>query len=166
MKKYSILMLSFAFLFASCSKDSEQGPPGQDGNANVLSITKVVDANDWEEFEFENTTLFEAVVPLPELTAEIVDKGAVLAYIKDGSFLTPLPFTIYLNDNIDATYSYFYQPQQVFLELQFNTLVTGGAPPTLEYKFVIIDGFPKSESKSLPVEDYDQLMEYLKNWNE
>jgi hypothetical protein len=165
MKIFLVLFLSFSVLLISCSKDGEQGPPGQDGNANVLSITVSVDSSNWQEFELNNTTYFETTVGLSELTAEIVEKGALLVYLKIGNQLTPLPLTFYFNDNIDATYSFTYTPGQVFLGLQYNALIEGGEPLTNEFKFVIIDGLPQSATKSLPISDYNKLMEHLSQMN-
>lgn len=83
-------------IFSSCAKDGEMGPAGPagisgsdgtdgtDGNANVTGSNTVI-LNNWVEV-FNNGTdfFFSSQVNWPGITQDIVNTGAVLAYVDGG----------------------------------------------------------------------------------
>lgn len=162
MKNLLILSGTILLFLMSCAKDGETGPagpPGNDGNANVLSITKIIYANDWEAVDVNNTTAFETTVDITELSSKIIESGAVLVYIKSSDQYTVLPFTLYFANGISATYTYAFKVGEIGLMTQYNQLVVGGEPLTNEFKFVLIDGITQSEAKKLPTHDYNAVVE-------
>jgi hypothetical protein len=90
-KILSALLLVFLM---SCSKDGEtgpQGPPGIDGNANVL-YSEWFESGTWAG-SAGNYNFNKAATAI---TQSVLDQGVVLAYCKltaDGSNVRPLPAT-------------------------------------------------------------------------
>lgn len=135
----------FTLTIVSCSpedgKDGQQGIPGEDGNANVKSYlfeNVNLNSNDINNFE------------MAAITKDILDNGAVLAYISnDANVWTPLPL---LSDGIIITIS--------SLELGSADISTNFDVLT-NVKFIIIGGSPgnggKTAGKSSQQSVYDEL---------
>ncbi len=86
-------LMIIAATFSSCSKEGPVGPAGKNGNANVVSSSSVI--TNWNY----NSSIesWVGVHTYPAITQSILDKGAVLAYLKDGNSYYQMPFTFYDN---------------------------------------------------------------------
>jgi hypothetical protein len=91
----TVLFAVFSLYFASCAKDGEIGPAGndgtngKDGNANVTTTigTNLV----WQDWS--GASKVRAVtISVPSITQSIIDKGAVMVYSSnDKTVWIPLP---------------------------------------------------------------------------
>ncbi|RSK42123.1 hypothetical protein [Mangrovimonas spongiae] len=87
------IALALLVIFSvSCSpEDGEQGPPGEDGNANVQTIT-------FDASSFDGTASY---VEIPELTEDVLANDAVLTYLlmhtssEDIWFQVPCPVDLW-----------------------------------------------------------------------
>ncbi|MDP1747567.1 MAG: hypothetical protein Q8L90_18475 [Bacteroidota bacterium] len=86
-------------LFGACSKpkDGAPGAQGPQGNANVQSSTFTVTS--WGY----TAPYYYVDLPVSSITQDIINTGAVLVYLKDGSANVQLPYTWYPNANYSET---------------------------------------------------------------
>ena len=156
----------FTLAIVSCSpedgKDGQQGIPGEDGNANVKS------------YLFENVNLKSNDInsfAISAITQDILDNGAVLAYISsDANSWSPLPL---ITEGLVVNLS--------FLELGSADISTNFDVLT-NVKFIIIGGSPGNGSKNagessqqgvydelklanVNVNDYEAVVAYFNNKN-
>ena len=115
-------------VFAGCSQgpaapDTEAAPPPPQGAA----IKHVVVEVDSSRFRVSGTELAVAGYSVPELTAEIVDKGAVIAHVQfeDSDQWSALPFAL-ITELGQVELSYFYSERSLILRLdgEFVTRTT------------------------------------------
>ena len=163
MKHFILLTaLSLGLLFAGCEKEGPIGPAGadgvdgNDGNANVISKTFVVYSSEWDEYQGNGYTNYEVRKNFTEVTTEMVENGAIIAYMKNEDFYVALPWTVSIN-NFSVTYTYGFKTGYVSLAAIYNQEITGGEPTTKEYKVVFIDGTPPT---SLNLKDYEAVKNY------
>jgi len=106
MKKVFLVMAS-AIMLCSCIKESgtpgPRGPAGKDGKDGVQITVRYFNIEpsllNWKEagnYGQEGYYCY-AEAQLKELTAEVIDKGAVLVYMIDGEFDNQLPYLIPYN---------------------------------------------------------------------
>jgi hypothetical protein len=105
MKRNIILIVLFAVFslyFASCAKDGEIGPAGNDGNANVTTIifTNLV----WKAIP-GNASSKQVTLTISSITQDIVNKGTIqVSSSGDGKIWTSMTFA-YLLTSWTFTYS-------------------------------------------------------------
>ncbi len=164
MKKI-IVLSAFIFatvFFASCS--GPEGPAGDNGNANVWSVSYIIYPSDWVADGFgkwydRRTT--------PIIDKYIMDFGAVLFYLKStngNNTWTQLPSTAVYHDQVGNTYSEEYVPWYGvgMLEIQFyDTHPTTPLKPDWNcvIKVVVIDGNPAAmkKLKEVDTDNYEQV---------
>ena len=86
MKYLGLVIVLIALTFTSCSKDGEigpMGPAGQDGNANVRTLT----------YDLTNFSGDSHDQRIPELTQEVLDNDVILGYLKTSIVYYPIPTT-------------------------------------------------------------------------
>lgn len=136
MKKVVVLLAASIFLFAQCSKEKvgpkgDDGAPGVNGNANVISSGWfTVNNSDWE-YQFDGISIAEIDEPL--LTEEIIENSAIMVYVEIGAWnneVFPLPTNHYY-----ATSFYIKDPKVLTIQIQ-----GAGAESlkTYRYRYVII----------------------------
>lgn len=96
MKKIHLILFAIAstLFLKGCVKDGPigpQGPPGQDGNANVIGTNSVsvgwtLDGNAWY-----------STINVPGITQDIVNKGTVQVFIQYGTEWWTMPDVIGIN---------------------------------------------------------------------
>lgn len=162
-----IIVALFTLALTSCSPEDgkdgtngEQGIPGEDGNANVTS------------YLFKNIVLEEGMsdpFQIPAITRDILDNGAILAYIRGvgASEWYPLPYLFAdIHINVDL--------------IDEGILVINSTAQTniLDIRIVVIKGNPGNGGKSnegqsssqaifdtlkaagVDINDYDAVVDY------
>lgn len=150
-----ILLFTFCIgLFYSCKKE---GPPGKDGNANVVSSTVTV--TNW----VYSAPSYVATISYAAITQEIINSGAVLVYVESGTnSYTQLPLTFYQNSSYSTTLEVenFIGGLRIFWT--DSDLTQPNTPPSVKFKIVVI---ASSNLKTLPAEfnlrDYEKVVEYF-----
>ena len=93
---FQFMLVILCLGFTACQEDDsptegpqgEQGPPGEDGNANVISSDWIV-----EQYSNDATTITSFDVGAPNITQTILDSGLVLAFGKAvSSSVISIPF--------------------------------------------------------------------------
>ena len=152
MKKKSLLICGIALMtIVGCTKEGPQGPQGPTGNANVVSST--VSTSSWI---YENPS-WRLNLSYPAITQDIIDKGAVLVYMRVGSTYAQLPLT-------------FYQSSAYSTTIQVNTLVGGlillwtdsdmtqpDNPGNREFKVVVIAASGLAQNPNLDFDSYEAV---------
>lgn len=150
MNRFKLLpcLVAFAVILGviSCKVEGPQGPAGQDGadgNANVKSQIITVTPANWTG----NGFIFQALKQCSIITAEIVNSGAVLCYMRSGtSTYVALPFTYtdgYEDEQgnvilYDSHSFYDYSTGAITFYLQDNDAMTPAPTSNIVFKVVAI----------------------------
>ena len=162
-----LLIIAVVGLISSCVKEGPRGPAGQngvDGNANVLAspwLTPLAWQGDTFDWYFDVTSA--------DITQDIIDYGAVLAYIK-------IPNDILTNSvrsipaYVDNAEWNFFIPQLSTIEFTSNATARPGTTG-YNFRFIIIpsnanvslksgtiNGYKKSELQNMPYSDVCKLL--------
>jgi len=149
MKRILQLLAVFALLVSAPGciiEDSvgPEGPQGPPGNANVFSLG----------FDFFmadavfNGAVASVQYDVPDLTASVVDDGAVLMFFRDQGTWTAMPYTFGVESSdlpaVDYTISLGFGYEvgflEVFYEASTDAIDLAGLPDR-EMKLVVIDGY-------------------------
>ncbi len=148
MKKASQLLMTLALVLGSTGCIIEEsvgpvGPSGPAGNANVFSLG----------FDFLTAdAVFNGAVAsvqyeVPDLTASVVDNGAILLFFRDQGTWTAMPYTFGVESldlpAVDYTISLGFGFEVGFLEVFYEAstdAVDLAQLPDREIKLVVIDG--------------------------
>ncbi len=146
---YSLMILAFVCTTVSCEGEDgavgpqgETGDPGEDGNANVVSVL------------FENQTISDGdtVFDIPALTQEIYDTGIVYAYVTvtGNDYWEVLPLSI---------------GQQIILEIDKievgkATLRATFTQSNLKLRFVLVEG---NDVSGINFGNYNEVENYFLN---
>lgn len=168
---YIFLFVASAAFISSCTKEGPQGPqgdqgdqgiqgvPGQDGNANVHSYTYDVLLSDW----VLNAPDYAVNLDVPEITQSILDDGAVLVYLSNGSGgWMPLPYTSWYSG-----YARLYKANILYGDVTIwvldSDLTQTPNPGDRTFKIVVIEGSVASKMPSnIDLNNYEQVARYLK----
>lgn len=122
-----------------------QGPMGPAGNANVFTLNfdfLLVDAS-------INGAVASVQYDIPDITASVVDQGALLLFFRDQGTWTAMPYTFGVESQdlpaVDYTISLGFGYELGFLEVFYEAstdAIDFSLLPDREIKAVIIDGFP------------------------
>ena len=149
MKKATQLLMTLALVLGSTGCIIEEsvgpeGPPGPPGNANVFSLGfdfLMVDA-------VYNGAVASVQYDVPDLTASVVDDGAVLMFFRDQGTWTAMPYTFGVESPdlpaVDYTISLGFGYEVGFLEVFYEAstdAVDLTQLPDREMKLVVIDGY-------------------------
>jgi hypothetical protein len=151
----TLSLILTSLLIFSCAKDGAigpQGPAGKNGNANVISKAPSI-----VSFTYvAGKNAYDATIKCPEITQDIVDKGAVMCYEKVAQDQW-MPW----NANIGTTY-YIYNIKlgEVILEYR-NTAGTTTNEGNKEMRLVII---PSNQVQKLP-SDLSEITSLYKTYN-
>ncbi|SEK74870.1 hypothetical protein SAMN04487910_1016 [Aquimarina amphilecti] len=145
MKFLTYVMMAFALVLTSCDGedganglDGAIGPAGQDGNANVVSIS--VDAY--------TVAIGQNEILVPELTQDIYDNGLVFGYttVNGNPFWETLPIVINENTLLDIDR---IEVGKIILTSTFDQ--------TLNFRFVIIEG---TNISSFDFSNYEEVQNH------
>jgi hypothetical protein len=145
MKNVIIFMVMLAFI--ACQKTGPIGPAGtnganglngtngKDGNANVKSLTVSIAPSIWSG---TSSTGYFYSYPVPDITADIANKGLVLGYLQssNGGWLA-MPWTSFYS-TYSTQYNYTYYTGYFQAQIKDSDLISIRPTATLSFKIVII----------------------------
>ncbi len=161
MKLFTTGLLSLALISMAAGCIIEEtvgptGPQGPPGNANVFTLN----------FDFLmadaaiNGNVASVQYDVPDITAGVVDEGALLLFFRDQGTWTAMPYTFYTGSGDAVSMGFGYEVQ--LLEVFYETAFTDPALlPDREMKAVIIDGFPAFKA-GIDLTDYEAVARYFK----
>lgn len=159
MKKKSLLIFGITLIsIFACTKE---GPIGPSGNANVVSST--ISSSNWVLADNRWSITFT----YPEITQNIIDKGAVLVYMKVGQAYNQIPLTLYSSATFSTSLqvSSFLGGVTVFWSDSDLTQPTN--PGNREFKIVVIAASGLAQKPNLDFENYEAVKKaYNLNENE
>jgi hypothetical protein len=145
----SILVLSVSLFFTACTKEGPAGPAGTAGVAgpagpsgptgatgpvgNMTITVKNISISTWTSGG--GGKYYDGTAAVPEITNNIINGGAVLAYLSGGSSLTALPYTL-----SDLSVSYRFYCYLNTFGAEKSSVAVQPAPGTLNYRILIIPG--------------------------
>ena len=136
--KISAMCLLACALFTNCKKgdtgpQGEPGTNGKNGNANVKSTTQSNVVWVYSDPDYVTT------INMPEITQDILSKGAVLVYINTGNEVyTQLPVTFYPSNTYSETYSYECFVGGIRIFVTDSDLLKPLAQPSNNFKYKIV----------------------------
>jgi hypothetical protein len=150
----AVIALAIASI-SGCVKDS-----GPDGNANIENYTYTIQSEQWY---FQGTQgqpgwQYFCQISVPAITQAVLEKGAVLVYVKENDLVYPLPAT-YNYESWITTYQYNIYPGLVEIFVEDTDFQTE-RPGMMIFKIVIFDQL-KSLPASLDLKDYKQVLAYI-----
>lgn len=168
-RAHTILALLSIGLLSACDGGvgprGPQGPAGQDGIVDVFSVNLLFSMND----AIVNGTVASAQFDVPDLTASVVDQGAVLMFFREQGTWTAMPFTYGIESDdpelnaVDYTVALNFGYEVGFVEPFYEAsididLIPLDVLPDREIKVVIIDGFLAGKSQ-VDLTDYEAVKE-------
>ncbi|CAM3242769.1 hypothetical protein [Rhodothermus bifroesti] len=143
------------------------GPPGPPGNANVVSFTFTLLP---ERLRY-NGPVASVGYEVPEISASVVEGGAVLVYFYEQGTWTALPYTFAYESSelpaVDFTVTLGYAFEVGFLEIFYEASTEavdlrrlGLVQTPRRLKVVIIDGFPLAKMP-VDVRNYEAVRAYF-----
>lgn len=152
MKKNSLIIFGIALIsIFSCTKEGPMGPAGANGNANVVSST--ISSSNW----VFTSPSWAITFTYPAITQDIIDKGAVLVYLKSGQSYSQLPVTIYQSASYSTSLEVasFLGGVKVFWTDSDLTQPTN--PGNKEFKVVVIAASGLAQNPNLDFENYEAV---------
>lgn len=157
-----LLILSLALTTSGCIIEESvgpEGPMGPPGNANVFSLGF--------DFILDDAVINGAVASVqyqvPDLTASVVDDGAVLMFFRDQGTWTAMPYTFGVESQdlpaVDYTISLGFGYEVGFLEVFYEAstdAVNLRQLPDREMKLVVIDGWYYGK-RSIDLTDWEAV---------
>ena len=154
----ALLPAVLAVLLTGCIVEESvgpRGPQGPPGNANVFTLN----------FDFLlgdaafNDGVASVQYDVPDITANVVDEGAVLLFFRDQGTWTAMPYTFYTPAGRSVSFGFGYEVGflEVFYESPNATLST---LPDREMKAVIIDGFFAGKA-GIDLTDYEAVARHF-----
>lgn len=157
-----LLILSLALSAPGCIIEESvgpEGPMGPPGNANVFSLGF--------DFFLDDAVINGAVASVqydvPDLTASVVDDGAVLMFFRDQGTWTAMPYTFGVESQdlpaVDYTISLGFGYEVGFLEVFYEAstdAVNLRQLPDREMKLVVIDGWYYGK-RSIDLTDWEAV---------
>ncbi len=141
--------------------DGRDGRDGRDGIVNVFSVNFVFSLQD----AIINDNVASAQFSVPDLTASVVDDGAVLLFFREQGTWTAMPFTYGIEsadiNAVDYTVALNFGYEVGFIEPFYEASINldqipDDVVPDREMKAVIIDGFLAGK-KGVDFSDYEAV---------
>ena len=155
-KIFGTFALVCGLLFTGCKK-GDTGPAGPagtngtNGNANVVSSS--ITSSNW----VYSSPSWGISFTYPAITQDIIDKGAVLVYLKVGSAYNQLPLTIYQS----ATYSSTYEVSTIVGGLTIfatdSDLTQPNNPGSKTFKIVVIAASQRMANPNVNYGNYNEV---------
>lgn len=163
-----VLVLAVVALVPGCDQGpvgprGPQGPPGPPGDPAVYSFTVDFLMN---EAQFSGP-IASVQYDAPEITPQVVDQGAVMAYFREQGTWTALPYT-YGEESpdlpaVDHTVTLGFAFEVDFLEVFYEASRPGvlDVLPDQRIKVVIIESFAGARALGLDFSDYTAVKEHF-----
>ncbi len=149
------LFFAALLMLASCTKEGPVGPQGAagaPGNANVKSSTATI--SNWLSLNNE----YYADIPVPAITQDIVNKGAVLVYRLNapGSY-SQLPITTFPGSTYNRTTEAVHSVGSVRIVVYDSDGTLPGAQGTQSFKIVVIAPSARTANPNLNWDNYEAV---------
>jgi hypothetical protein len=157
-KLIALLLVAVSVTFSSCKKGETgpQGPSGKDGNANVKNLTIFVNANEW----VNKPGVSEVTKVVPEITADIVNKGAIMIYTEGNNSgqWEALP-TTWPDPSITVALGYTIEAGKLHLSATFdvNGTLSPGTLQSSNFKVVLIAGSARAANPNVNLQNYPEV---------
>lgn len=152
MKKKSLIIFGITLIsIIGCTKEGPVGPAGADGNANVVSST--ISSSNW----VYNSPNWSITYFYPAITQNIIDKGAVLVYLKNGQAYTQLPLTIYPSATFSSSLEVNSFVGGVKIFWTDSDLTQPSNPGNREFKVVVIAASGLAQNPNLDFKNYEAV---------
>ncbi len=178
LRSLAILSLIPAFLLTSCGEKGntgDPGPQGPPGNANVITINFTINPNQWAASlpppaapGDEGYFLYYILGNVSEITQQIIDYGAVIAYYNDNGYYLPLPYTKYYKTTSPSIYLWEETLSSIIstatcqIDLKSSDFyIPEAASQQIRVKLVIIDGLVRQQNPDLDWNNYNLVKEKL-----
>lgn len=155
MKKAIFGLLALTVIsFSACvrGEDGMPGPQGPPGNANVDYM--IYDLSVWN---YASPSFFVTLND-PQITYDIVDKGAVLVYMYAGNDQwSQLPQTFYPTSTYSETWKQFISPGQVEIDVTASDLIQPNNPGHCTFKVVTIAYRSMLQNKNVDFSNFEAV---------
>jgi hypothetical protein len=155
MKKIQALSLGVIFglttFISGCTKEGPAGANGRDGNANVVSTTFTI--SNWT---FNNPS-YVGTQSIPAITQEILNNGAVLAYVKVGDNYSQVPLTFYQSNTFSSSIEVAHGLGSISFFFTDSDLIQPVTPGPLTFKVVVIASAAKTQNPNVDFSDYEAV---------
>ena len=155
MKKLIFSLTVAVALLSGCAKDGETGPAGKDGNANVTSSTFTITA--WNY----SAPVYYADLPVPAITQDILDRGAVLAYIVGSGYNLQLPVTIYPSASYSQSWGMNFGLGVCEITVNDSDLTQPNNPGTNTVKVVVIASRSMLNDNTVDWNSYESVKQHF-----
>ncbi len=157
-KTKSIIMATLigvsALVLNGCSgKDGAPGAQGPEGNANVLTMAYSILPSQWA---YSSPVLWVDLID-NDITADIMNSGAVLVYMENGSYTTQLPYTYYPTTTYSETMSAIHYLGNVEIDIQDSDAGTPGTPGPISFKVVTLSSRKMLQNPHVNFKDYESV---------
>ena len=153
MNKNGLLIISIlvAFVLPSCQKEEDVDIVY--GNTNMLSKTLTVYGSQW--YFVDPTYIVDIVVP--EITQDVVDNGAVMAYYRNGyGEWQAMPITNPMDNTYASVYAFSFWNGHVSLYKTDTDLLTL-SPTDMDVKLVIFSLKSEMENYDIDWSNYSEV---------
>jgi len=152
-KIFGTFALACGLLFTGCKK-GDTGPAGANGtngNANVVSSSLTTSAWTYVSPSWEMTFTY------PAITQNILDNGAVLVYVQQGSNYYQLPYTFYPASTYSRTYTFVHYLGGMKVFVTDSDLTMPSNPGSLTFKVVVIAASQRMANPNVNYDNYNEV---------
>ena len=143
-----------AIVLNGCSgRDGAPGAQGPEGNANVLTMGYSILPSQWA---YSSPVLWVDLVD-PDITADIMNSGAVLVYKENGSFTTQLPYTYYPTTSYTETMSATHYVGNVEIDIEDSDGAAPATPGPITFKVVTMSSRKLLQNPHINFKDYESV---------
>jgi len=123
--KFLILGLGLALFAASCKKQDLEAKQ-EDA---VVTQTEWTNANNWTSSKEESYTSYSTIIQDKSITADVVENGLVLVYMRNGRTLSALPH----QQKEGANAFWYYQVSENTITLSADVFTANMQPDNKQY---------------------------------
>lgn len=156
-KMFGMFALACGLLCTNCAKDGKTGPAGPagangaNGNANVVSST--ITSSNWSYV----SPSWEIAFSYPAITQDIIDKGAVLVYLKNGTSYSQLPLTFFQSASYSTALEVSNYLGGVKIFWTDSDLTQPTNPGSWTFKIVVIAASGRAANPNVNYNDYNAV---------
>ena len=130
-QKLSILGLSLMILVASCRKTDVEAPVSADTTQTTVNWKSV---SSWQSGTEDNVTTYNGRIQDSSITADVVENGLVLVYLKSANTISGLPVQLKGTNEI----SWNYQVSENLIQVNAD-VNTGSFSQDVSFRYFVLD---------------------------